>query len=66
MHRLPWHYHFSLYEECVLLKRSVLIVSPWLVQSMEQSEAGLISNEAELEDVFQPSLDIQSTAPDQS
>ena len=43
-----------------------MIVSSWLVHTVEQFEAGLLSNEAKLEDVFQPLLDIQSTAPDQS
>lgn len=50
----------------VLLKRFLLIVSSWLVHAMEQFEAGLLSNEAKSEDVFQPVLDIQSTAPEQS
>jgi len=48
----------------VLLERFLLIVSSWLVHTMEQFEAGILSNEGKLEDVFQPLTDMQSTAPD--
>lgn len=48
------------------MKRFLLIASSCLVHAMEQFESGLLSNEAKLEDVFQPLLDIQLTAPDQS
>lgn len=50
----------------VLLKRFLPIVSSWLIHAMEQFEAGLLSNKAKLEDVFQPLRDMQSTVPDQS
>lgn len=48
------------------MKSFLLVVLYWLLHAMEQFEAGLFSNEAKLEDVFQPLLDIQSTDPDQS